>query len=290
MKRRFSLNTEAVFKTLILLGFSAFLFWFVKSNNIVYYINPRFVRLTEAAAVLIFLMFLVQAGNSFRWTSVVHSCLCHSGHSHNKLALLPFVVTLMMAFLLPNNALDASMAFNKGMNLSTRPTTSGQPGLTVTVPGNVPTTQTNNNNSNSQGYLPQEQNPMQAKIDELHKTSLINVTEDNFSLVTNEVNMYPEQYAGKEITMIGFVLKEQKFTTDQFGLVRYVITCCSADAMPDGFMCEYKNASNFREGDWLNIRGTIQLGKYEGNTIPVIRITAFSKAQEPQNPYIYPKF
>jgi len=90
--------------------------------------------------------------------------------------------------------------------------------------------------------------------------------------------------------MLGFVLKDQKFPSNQFGLVRYVISCCSADAVPDGFICDYSNASNFSKGSWLNIRGTIQLGKFEGNTIPVIRVTSFSKAQEPENPYIYPVF
>jgi len=116
------------------------------------------------------------------------------------------------------------------------------------------------------------------------------VTEDNFTLVTNEVNMYTDQYVGKEITMLGFVLKGQKYLSNQFGLVRYIITCCSADALPDGFICEYKNASSFIKGDWLNIRGTIELGKYEGKTIPVIKVTSVSTAEEPQNPYIYPVY
>lgn len=80
------------------------------SNKIIFYINPRFVRLTEAAAVLMFLMFLVQAANSCRRISTVHSH-CHFGQGKIKLAFLPFVVTLLMAFLLPNNALDANLAY-----------------------------------------------------------------------------------------------------------------------------------------------------------------------------------
>jgi len=42
-----------------------------------------------------------------------------------------------MAYLLPNNALDAGMAYNKGINLGTRPATSGQSGPTPAVPDNV---------------------------------------------------------------------------------------------------------------------------------------------------------
>jgi len=287
--RHVSLNAEAFYKSLILLGFSAFLFLLVKSNNIIYYINPRFVKLTEAAAVLILLMFLAQAGSSLRRTSGAHSCR-HYGHGINKLTFLPFVITLLMAFLLPNNALDPSMADNKGMNLGARPATSGQYSPTPAVQENAPNAQTDNSNANNQGYAAQAQSLLRSKIDELQKAGLIKVTEDNFTLVTNEVNIYPEQYVGKEITMLGFVLKEKKFSAEQFGLARYVITCCSADAMPDGFICEYKNAAHFKEGDWLNIRGTIQLGKYEGNTVPIIKVAAFSKVPAPQNPYIYPVY
>lgn len=289
MQRHFSLNAEALLKSLILLGFSTFLFWLVVSKNIIFYINPRFVRLTEAAAVLIFLMFLVQAGNSFRRISAAHNH-CHFGQGGIKLVFLPFVVTLLMAFLLPNNPLDASMAYNKGMNLSTRSATSGKSSPSTVVPSNVPATQTDTNSSDPQAYDWPSQNPYQSKIDELRKSSLIKMSEDNFTLVTNEVNMYPEQYLGKEITMLGFVFRDQKYSSKQFGLVRYVISCCSADAVPDGFICEYTNASNFNEDSWLNIRGFIQMGKYENKDIPVIMITSFSKAQVPQNPYIYPAF
>lgn len=286
MQRHFSLNTEAFLKSLILLGFSTFLFWLVQSNKIIFYINPRFVRLTEAAAVLMFLMFLAQITDSCRRASTTHG---YSSQSKIKLAFLPFVVTLLMAFLLPHSTLNASMSDNKGINL-TRPVTSGQPAPPPAVPDNVPVTQTNNNSANIQGCSSQGQNPVQLKIDELRKSSLIKVTEDNFTIVTNEVNIYPDEFVGKEITMLGFVFKDQKLPPNQFGLVRYVISCCSADAVPDGFICEYANASNFSKGSWLNIRGTIQLGKYEGNTVPVIKISSFSKAPEPQNPYIYPVF
>jgi len=285
MQRRMSLNAEAFIKSLILLGFSTFLFWLVESNKIVFYINPRFVWLTKAAAVLIFLMFLVQAGNSYRRTSTNHSH-CHFGQSKIKLALLPFVVTLLMAFLLPDNALDASLAYKKGMNLNARPVTSAQSGPSSTVPGNAPVTQTNNNSTDPRASLSKDS--YQSMVDEIRKSSLIKVTEENYTLITSEINMYPDKYVGKEIAMLGFVFRNQDFPPNQFGLVRYVVSCCSADAIIDGFLCEYNNASDLSKGSWLNIRGTIQKGEYENSIIPMIKVTSFSKGQEPESPYIYP--
>lgn len=288
MRRQFSFHPEAFLKSLILLGFSMFLFWLVASNEIVFYINPRFVWLTKSAAALIFLMFLIQAGNSFGQTASAHDH-GHAGRGGMKLVLLPFVVTLLMAFLLPHQALDASMANNKGVNLGTRPAASGQSGSTA-LPGDVAETQTNNNNGSSQGLTAQAEDPVQLKIAEIRKSALINMNEDNFTLITNEVNIYPDRYVGKEITMLGFIFKGQDYPPNQFGLVRYVIACCSADAVPDGFMCECDDAPNFGTGEWLNIRGTIKMGQYENSAIPVIKVASFSKAQEPQNPYIYPFF
>ncbi len=289
MQRHLPFNKEAFFKSLILLGFSTFLFWLVESNKIIFYINPRFVWLTKLAAVLIFLMFLVQAGSFYRQTQSNHSH-AHAGQGRIKLVFLPFVVTLLMAFLLPNQALNASMAQKKGMNLGTRTVTSGQADQSNGNLGNAAATQTNNNSENNQEYTPQKQDSAQPKIDELRKNSYIKVSEENFMLVNSEVYTYPDKYVGKEITMLGFVDKDPKFRSDQFGLVRYVITCCSADASLAGFLCEYTSASNLIKGSWLNIRGTIELGKYEGDTTPIIKVTSFSKAQQPQKPYIYPVY
>ncbi|SFG14510.1 putative membrane protein [Desulfotomaculum arcticum] len=289
MQRQVSYNKEALLKSLILLGFSVFLFWLVKSNNIIYYINPRFAGLTKLAAVLIFLMFLVQAGNFYLQTHSDHRH-AHAGRGRSKLVFLPFVITLLMAFLLPNQALDAGMAQNKGMDLGSRTAVSVQSGQAGANPGNATSAETNNSDANSRGYTEQDQNPVQTKIDELRQASLIQVSEENFTLVNSEVYTYPDKYAGKEITMLGFVVKDQKFQAEQFGLVRYVITCCSADALPAGFLCEYTSAPDFNEGDWLNIRGTIELGKYEGETAPVIKVASISAAQQPENPYIYPVY
>jgi len=131
-------------------------------------------------------------------------------------------------------------------------------------------------------------NPIQEKIDEIRNSALIKVTEDNFTIVNTETYLFPERYVGKEISMLGFVYKEPGMKPHQFALGRYLITCCSADASFAGFLCEYDNAGDFKEGNWLTIRGTIKVGQYEGSDIPMILISTFNKAeQEPENPYIY---
>lgn len=313
MPRQMALNAEALYKSLILLGFSIMLFWLVGSGKIFVYINPRFTKLTEVTAAVMFLMFLVQASQLYRRLPAAN------GHYHGqgkiKWTILPFAVPLLMVFLLPNNALNANLALNKGMNRSTRTVTSTQSGTSTVAPNNAPTTQLpdnntntpeynqpsaglNDKNTNSQDDKPsaqlsenldtREYNPISEIISEIRESSLIKVTDENFTLVINQAHIYPEEFAGKEITMLGFVFKDPELEPGQFGLVRYVMTCCSADAVPDGFICEYKDGENFKEGSWFNIKGVIRLRRFENNSTPVIEVTSFSKAQEPQNPYIYP--
>ncbi len=285
MHRHMSSNREALLKALIILGFSMLLFWLVGSNKIIFYINPRFVWLTKLSAVLIFLMFLVQSGNYL---------LKSAGHSHThacpgriKLIYLPFMFTLFLAFFLPNQALDSSIAQNKGVNLGKQTVNNSRSDQDSSNMDNAVQTEAADNNINSRPYTARNQNPTQVETDILRNASFIEVNENNFTLINNEVYTYPDKYAGKEIAMLGFVVKNEEFQSDQFGLVRYVITCCSADALPGGFFCKYASTSNLSEGSWLNIKGIIDLDKYEGNVIPIIKVTSLSKAKQPQSPYVY---
>ncbi len=266
------------------MGFCTFLLWLLMSDSIVFYINPRFAKLTMAASVILLVMFLVQAGNSFQRAPSTHS---NNRQGMIKLAYLPFVATLLIAFLFPNSPLDASMASKKGVNLNARQNTA-QTASPNASPDSKTIIQDDNNGLNNQEPATAVKNPFQEKIDDIRKSALIKVTEDNFTIVNTETYLFPEFYAGKEISMLGFVYKEPGMQPDQFALGRYVITCCSADASFAGFLCEYQNASDLKEGNWLTIRGTIKVGQYEGGEIPVIVISIFNEAdQAPENPYIY---
>ncbi|WP_134215883.1 TIGR03943 family putative permease subunit [Pelotomaculum propionicicum] len=278
MKRRVQINRESMFKALILLGFSTFLLWLVLSGGIGFYINPRFTKLTMAAAVIMLIMFLAQAGNSLQPAPAAYT---HNRHRIIKLAYLPFVATLLLAFLFPNSPLDASMASKRDANLGARQGTAQAISPKASDRDSIP--QDDNSEFNNR-----QRNPIQEKIDEIRKSEIIRVTEDNFTIVNKETYLFPELYAGKEISMLGFVYKETGMQPGQFALGRYVITCCSADASFAGFLCEYDNTGDFKEGDWLTIRGTIKVGQYNGSSIPVILVGAFNKTdQEPANPYIY---
>ncbi|HWR42875.1 TIGR03943 family putative permease subunit [Sporomusa sp.] len=171
---------------------------------------------------------------------------------------MPFILTLLVACLIPNNSLDANVAANKGLNFRL----SGDTGPAL---ANIP-------------------RPL---AETLAKAPLIQVTDINFTEVMFEVNSFPNDYVGKEIEITGFVLKDATMTPTHFALARYVIVCCSADASPYGLVCNY-TTTDYPADTWLTIRGTIQLEKQQNKNLAVVNVTTARSVPKPARPYIYP--
>ncbi|MFZ5651204.1 MAG: TIGR03943 family putative permease subunit [Bacillota bacterium] len=276
------LNLEDKFKSVILLGFSIFLFWLVESENLSIYINPKYAGLTKATAVVMLLMFLAQ---TFRPIRRMPSC--HSHSSGKKWGYIAFAIPLLMAFLLPDSALDANMAANKRIALNNRIESVNQSNA-LNSGKNDATAKINTSSPGTPGSNMQTQGPMRPMADELKNTGLIKVTDENFNYVMSELYLFTDDYIGKEITILGFVDKDDSFLPNQFGLARYVITCCSADASLGGLICESSDAAGLKKDTWLTVRGTIQKGRRDGQTIPVVKVTSYTQSEKPKTSYIYP--
>jgi len=74
------------------------------------------------------------------------------------------------------------------------------------------------------------------------------------------------------------------------GIVRYTITCCTADAMPCGLLCEYEHASSLKTGSWVQINGTIAMTQIKNSDYAEVKIKSVRPAKEPENPYVYPAY
>lgn len=248
-------SITAVIKTSILAGFFLLLAWLTQTGELALFINPRFKPLTELAAYLLLALGVAQATQIFHKPAAhSHSCC---GHSHSG-SLVPFILTLLLAFLIPNTSLDANVAANKGLNFRL----SGDTGPAL---ASIP-------------------RPL-AKT--LANAQLIEVSDINFTEVIFEINSFPKDYTGKEIEITGFVLKDASMETKQFALARYVIVCCSADASPYGLICKY-DAADYPTDTWLTIRGTIQLERQQNKNTAIVNVTTAVPVPKPARPYIYP--
>ncbi|GBF31844.1 ABC transporter, substrate-binding protein [Desulfocucumis palustris] len=317
------LNLENKLKAFILLGFSLFLYWLVDTGTITVYINPRFAGITKATAVVMFLMFVVQFFRPNPGVAMSHN---HSNSVRGvKWGYIVFIIPLLMAYLLPHTTLDANAAANKKISLDAGTVSGGRPnGLEPAVrdgegivktpeestssqdvidsktaagdgagainPGdNGPVAQADPNNADKQEDNP-AQGPVRPLAKELKQAGLIEVSDENYNYVMSELYVFLDDYIGKEITILGFVDKDDSFMPNQFGVARYVITCCAADATLGGLICEYDNTGSLEKGQWVTVKGTIKKGTYEQQNVPVIKVTSCENSEQPQNPYIYPRY
>ena len=69
-----------------------------------------------------------------------------------------------------------------------------------------------------------------------------------------------EKYDGKEVEFVAQVVRPDGIGDDILIPGRRAMTCCEADIQFLGFVCHYKGAKNFKNKDWVNVKGKI---KYE---------------------------
>ena len=69
-----------------------------------------------------------------------------------------------------------------------------------------------------------------------------------------------EKYDGKEVEFVAQVVRPDGIGDDILIPGRRAMTCCEADIQFLGFVCNYKGAKNFKNKDWVKVKGKI---KYE---------------------------
>ena len=69
-----------------------------------------------------------------------------------------------------------------------------------------------------------------------------------------------EKYDGKDVEFTAQVVRPNGIGDDIFIPGRRAMTCCEADIQFLGFVCHYKGAKNFKNKDWVKVKGKI---KYE---------------------------
>ncbi|MBP2656949.1 MAG: hypothetical protein H6Q73_4518 [Firmicutes bacterium] len=194
---------------------------------ILLYVNPQFLCLTKITSYLLFPMCITQLANIFR---PAYTFKDQHGHNHSFLWIYtPFIFVLGLSFAVSSNTLNANLVNAKGLNSQ------------LSVPAVT---------------LEEYPRPLASK---LHQLQLIEVTDPDYSEIMSELELYPNDYISKELTMTGFVFRPPGITNNQFSLVRYVIVCCPSDALPYGVLCEVKDASKYKDGTWLSIKGNFGL-------------------------------
>ncbi|MBU2700318.1 putative membrane protein [Sporomusaceae bacterium BoRhaA] len=259
MNRQLHFHIHSLIKSLVLLSSFNLIRVLLSAEQLSLYIHPRFTFFTEVADYLLLILALAEFSRVVSISNVPVNSLHQHSHGHDlNGGYILFVATLFFAMVFPNSTLDATQVSNRGLNTRITPNT-------ATI-----------------------ENLPRPLAEELKTPKGIVVTDLKYTEIMSELNQFPDDYIGKEVNMTGFVFRSPGQSSNQISLVRYVITCCTADALPYGILCETASAKQYPDGTWLEIQGVVQKGKYDNEPVGMIKLSSIKKITEPMHPYVFP--
>lgn len=125
--------------------------------------------------------------------------------------------------------------------------------------------------------------------DRFSQNGVIEIQPQNYTNILQSVHENPESYLGKEIKFTGYIYRLIDFEDNQFVLARdMLINEERTQSVVVGFLSEYKSAKDFKNGDWIELTGVVEMGKYHNKEVPVIKVKDIQPTPEPENPYVFP--
>lgn len=119
------------------------------------------------------------------------------------------------------------------------------------------------------------------------------VTDESYVYLSNGItySLNPEKLEGKTIRVRGFVLKKAEFIPKgYFGIGKYMISCCAADASFGGFMAKYSDMGEIKNDGWYEMTGVLEATTDDyNNPIAIINVTSVKEIDKKKEElYIYP--
>lgn len=124
--------------------------------------------------------------------------------------------------------------------------------------------------------------------DETINRNTINISTNDYTNILKAVHDDIDSYVGKEICFSGYIYRLIDFKETEFVLARDMIISSDMQTLIVGFLCDCKNAQNFADNSWVEIKGKITKGSYHGD-MPIIKIKEIKQIEKPKdNIYVYP--
>ena len=241
-------------QALLLLALFLFLMGKVFSNQLTWYINLRFVILTQIG--IIFLAILAQRlfkeVRQSRKSDPDEEDDHEHDHDHapSPMNLWIMLIPLLIGVLIPARPLDASAVSAKGL-------TTSSPLISSASSSRVFETESEQRN-----------------------------VLDWVKLFYFETDLTP--YIGQKASVIGFVYHDESLRDGQFFVSRFILSCCAADGYAVGMLVESTKGESFEEDAWVKVTGPVDMITFDERPIPLIRAEAIEIVPQPDQPYLYP--
>lgn len=116
---------------------------------------------------------------------------------------------------------------------------------------------------------------------------IIEINENNYTNVLKASNENIDSYIGTKVHVTGYVYRLLDFSDSQFVVARDMRFGENTQSLVVGFLCDYKKATNFSDGTWVDIEGEIVKGNFNGD-IAMLKVLSIKEASRPQNLFVNP--
>lgn len=277
---------------IILIGFMLLLFKLLLTNNISLLIAPKMLHFIYFTLfILLILGVLLIIRGTARQNHFYH-CDCEGEHSYpksfsNSLFLYGlFIFPIITGFLFSSNVLGSSVAMNRTIKLGASPQETKQIKNVTNTKSNSPSVPSKSSNLLNDQPEPLTQSEYTQLKVKMVQAKNITITDDQYVPMMNIIQDNLPSMLDKTVTIKGFVYREKDFMQNQIIVARFGITCCVADASVYGMMTT-GSVATLQKDEWVEVTGTIEETKYDGSSIPMLKINQISKIAAPHQPYVF---
>ena len=111
------------------------------------------------------------------------------------------------------------------------------------------------------------------------------ISETNFTNMLKTIHENIDGNIGKTVSISGFVFTMPDFKDNYFVCGRNMIL--SGDEKVVGFLCNFDEASDLLESEWVEVTGVIEKGFYQTD-MPIIKVKSLKKITAPENTFVNP--
>lgn len=265
-----SIRIHYLLRAVILLCFALYIGHLNQQDALHYYVAPKlayWIRLCPIPLSLMAASLGIQA--LFGKSGALCDCEHQLPRSLLKSSVLYglFLFPLVLGFLLPDRALGSAAAARKGISLTYSPPETGREERFTAV------------------------NPYQTEFADLagklYEQPVITVYPEIFSETFGAIDLYKKQFEGKEISVSGFLYREQRADGESYAVSRFLVQCCTADATPFGILLDPQTQISLPADTWIEVRGKLHVTVFEGEEIVQITPESLTPVSQPTTPYVY---
>lgn len=285
-------------RALLLAALSFYIIHLNETDSLHYYLALRMQKLLLLCPVPLLFIAIGMLWHTMTGTSE-QLCDCEhplpAGFLKNATVYGLFALPLLFGLLLPDQALGSDMALKKGIIYSISDSGLGREREQDDQPSQAAIASQTTGITKSEPSDPNKlfiaKNIYGVEFAELAKRlytlPVIQVDPSIYSETIGAIDIYKQAFVNRKISLQGFVVRQKGMDDHVFAVSRFLVMCCTADAVPFATLVHSPNVSSIKNDTWVRIDGTIQTAKVNGKEALQIEAGQIQVIKQPASPYIF---